>query len=166
MATAPARPDSEGMELQLSKAVVERFQEMIVLIPDAEEGGVSNIVAQIFQATTAAELDKPWTDDERGIPLGRPFTLLDVHKRASDFQDGLGFYLELDVIDLSTGEATVWVTGSVSAVAQITFAYAQQWLPVNFVMVEAAKASKAGYKPQHLEVVKDESTSGKPGRRG
>ena len=166
MATAPAHTTDAGTDLVLSTAVVEQFQNMVRLIPDAEEGGVSNILAQIFAAQTADDLEKPWSDDERGIPLGRAFTLLSVSKRASDFRDGLGFYLELDVIDLSTGEQTVWVTGSVSAVAQIVKAYSLGLLPINFVLVEAEKASKAGYKPQHLEVIKAEEPPVKKSRRG
>lgn len=166
MARNDTQEQTDQTELVLPQALVEQFKGMVTLIPDADEGGVANIVSQILNATTADELDKPWSDNDRGIPLGKPFTLLAVSKRASDFRDGLGFYLELDVIDLQSGEPRVYVTGSVSAVAQITAAYAGGMLPLTFKLVEAEKASKAGYKPQHLEVIADTAKPARAGKRG
>lgn len=167
MTASRTTSDTAGTELVLSTATIERFQEMVILIPDTEGGGVENILASIFDATSAAELEKPWSDMDRGIPLGVPFLANGLTKSASDFRDGLGFYLVVDAIDLRTGESVEWVTGSVSVVAQLVKAYQLGILPQAFKLVEAEKASKAGYKPQHLEVIDNPAPAAKGrGRRG
>lgn len=166
MTQAPARPADSGTDLILSTALAEQFNKMIAIVPDAEEGGVVNILEQIFSAEDAAGLESPWSDQDRGLPLGIVVQVTAMTKRASDFRDGLGFYLELDCIILHSGEVAQYVTGSVSVVAQLVKAYSLDLFPLTIKLVEAEKASKAGYKPQHLEIIENTAKPARSGKRG
>lgn len=163
MTKALDRPGNTPTQIELSAAVKEQFALMIQSAPRMSGGGVENILSQIFGADTPDALDKPWDEIDRALPLGVPILVDEFTVWESDFADGLGVYLVIDCTVLHSGEKVQYVTGSVSIVAALAKARSMGWFPLKCVAVEAQVPTKDGYKPQHLEVITDESkAAGKP----
>lgn len=164
--TSTQQNEGTDVELVLSAAVAERFHEMASMIPDAASGGMENIIAAIFEAETANDLEAPWTGGARKLPLGVPIKIMGISKTASDYKASLGFYLVLDCVVLHNGEVVEYVTGSISIVAQLVKAHSLNLFPLVCQAVEAAKPSKNGTMPQHLEIIDNGGQPAKKSRRG
>ncbi len=146
--------------------VAAQFHAMAATIPDFDGGGLDNIIAAVMSAETPEQLDQAWISGGRALPLNTPLTVTRIAKSQSDFADGLGYYLVIDAVNEGTGEAAQYVTGASSIVAQLIKAYVSGWLPLRCVALEAAKPTKDGYKPQHLEVIPFENAKAVGGKRG
>jgi hypothetical protein len=72
-----------------------------------------------------------------------------------DYAEGLGVFLVCRVDQPHVGEEFILTTGSVSIVAQLVRAHTQGWLPLQVVPRKAAKPSRNGYFPMHLELVRN-----------
>lgn len=131
------------------------FAQMASMLPQADEGdGAEAIVAQILSAATIEDLDAPWRAEEGKALIGKPISIVGAKARKSDYADGLGVFLVVDAVNLETGEATIFTTGSVSVVAQIVKAFCMDALPFNAMLCQSARPTKDGYYPLHLEVLK------------
>lgn len=125
-------------------------------IPDAasdDGSGAMRIATQIFDAQQAGDLDSPWEARDFATLLNKPVKVTALRKAESDYPDGPGFYLIVDVTEVSTGEMVTVTTGSVSVMAQLIKAYAAGWMPLICVLTEAERPTKQGYRPQHLMVL-------------
>lgn len=141
----------------MAPSMVQRWQELAAAIPDAEGGdgdGALRIAESLFDASSPDELDQPWDSRDLAALLNVPVRIVGVRKAPSDYAHGPGFYLILDLVDLETGEKMAATTGAVGVMAQIVKAAAAGWIPLSVVLREAQRPTKAGYKPQHLEVLK------------
>jgi hypothetical protein len=149
---------------QVDVAVRDRFAEMALMLPKAEEADAAEaadkIIAQIMGASSWNELDAPWS--ARGIEpfIDHPLRFDSAKVRPSDYADGLGIYLVCDVADMSTGELAQVTVGSVSIVAQLVRAWTLGAFPLFATPRKAAKPSKAGYYPLHLEVTDSAAATG------
>lgn len=151
--TSNSPAQQSGGDVVLAPDVIDMFVSMIGLIPDAESGGQDNILRTIFAATTPEELEAPWNARDNKFPLGVVVRVESVAKRPSDYAGGLPFYMVCQATNLETGEATEYQTGSVSCTAQIAQAVFNEQLPIQVKLVQAAKASKNGYFPEHFEII-------------
>lgn len=136
------------------EVVIAHIQSLIDELPQASEGDELAIVEQLLSAGTVEQLDRPWDSDSLEQYLGRRITILSARWRQSDYADGLGIYLILELVDEGTGEAAIAMTGSTSIVAQILQANHLVGLPISCVPVRAKHASARGYFPQHLEKIR------------
>ena len=144
-------------EQAMAPSMVQRWQELAAAIPDAEGSdgdGALRIAEALFDASSPEELDQPWDSRDLSALLNMPVRIVGVRKAPSDYTHGPGFYLILDLVDLETGEKMAATTGAVGVMAQIVKAAAAGWIPLSVVLREAQRPTKAGYKPQHLEVLK------------
>lgn len=132
----------------------EAFVGMLELVPDPEGDAVGRIVMQIMGATDVEELDRPWDADGMRDYEGSVLRVKSIHKMESDYEGGLGIYLVCFCDQPGIGEEFVVTTGSVSCVAQLVRAHVAGWLPLEVVPRKAAKATKLGYWPMHLELVR------------
>ncbi|HVD03197.1 MAG TPA: hypothetical protein VNF75_03555 [Candidatus Dormibacteraeota bacterium] len=144
-------------DLAMAPSTVQRWQELAAAIPDAEGSdgdGAERIAEALFDASSPEELDQPWDSRDLSALLNVPVRITAVRKAPSDYAHGPGFYLILDLVELETGEKLTATTGAVSVMAQVVKAAAAGWVPLSVVLREAQRPTKAGYKPQHLEVLK------------
>jgi hypothetical protein len=139
--------------IPVSGSVIAAFGAMIDAIPEAGDG-MESILLQLAQATTAAELDAPW-DEASGLRdlIDERITITGARRVASDYTDGLGWFLVLDVQRIDTGELLTVTTGAVSVVAQVAKGYQIGALPLRCIPREATRPTKDGYLPIHLEMI-------------
>ena len=134
------RADAEGFGLSAAFS----------LIPDGG-GDELGILRQIMQANNVEELDTPWgkADGLKNF-LGQRIRVNAAKKVPSDYAEGLGWFLVLDITDVASGEKFTVTTGSTSVMAQVLKAYSLGQVPFECAPVEADKQTDAGYFPQHL----------------
>lgn len=130
------------------------FLAMLMEVPDPPDDATARIVAQILEAGSVEELDRPWDAEGMRELANTVIRVESVHKMPSDYANGLGTYLVCHCVQPELGEKFVLTTGSVSIVAQLVRAHAQGWLPLDVVPRMAEKPSKNGYFPMHLELVR------------
>lgn len=137
-------------------AVREQFQTMAMTLPPLDDDGALGIVAQIMNASSVEDLDSAWDTVEAEELLGVKQIITNARYAMSDYEDGLGIFLVIDAINVATGEAFIWTTGSVSVVAQIVKAHHAGWFPLACILQQAKKPTKDGNFPQHLAIYRVE----------
>ena len=149
------KKDLVTMDGQLSSAVVVSYLAGETELPRFEQD--PDLVAERInaQVMTASSPDDLFGEREvlsaRSI-IGRPFSLLKVEWRPSDFDEpgGLPVYALLTVSDYDGNIATA-SCGAASVVRKVAKADAEGWLPLWLKIVEGKK-TEAGYVP--LDIVK------------
>lgn len=81
--------------------------------------------------------------------LGDVLTIVGVRWNESDIADGMGFYALIDCTN-ADGDPFVVTCGSVMVMAQLFRLNELGALPGRFVIEQAAKATRSGYKPMSL----------------
>lgn len=132
----------------------EAFIALLESIPEAPPDAAARIVMAVLGSESIEDIDKPW--DAEGM---RDFenTMLrvhDLHKMPSAYAGGLGVYLVCQCSQPEVGDMFVLTTGSVSIVAQLVRAYTLQALPLDVIPRKSERATKRGYWPMHLELVR------------
>lgn len=144
--------------LESAPGMREAFLMMLAEVPtpdDDPSAAAASIIGTILAAENAAELDKPWDSDGMRDYFDQVVIVRRITKRPSDFTGGLGVYLGCDCYIESTGQEMFISCGGVSAVAQLVRAHTLGALPLAVIPVRAKKATKQGYWPYHLEVMKN-----------
>lgn len=150
---APTTP-AEGEVVTLPAELEARYASLLEAIPEAGGDAVASILEAIAEAERPEDLDAPWRADGLGAYLGRRIVITAVRRLPSEYEGGLRWFLVLEGADALTGERIVATTGSVSVVAQLAKAVALDALPLEVIPRAAERPSKAGYRPQHLEIVR------------
>jgi hypothetical protein len=128
------------------------WDSMITQVPDAEEGGgLERILEAIAQAQSVADLDAPWRTHDAEQLAELPLTIRGITKAPSDYAGGLPWFLIVDAINETTGEAITFTTGSVNIVAQLVRTYTLGGFPCRARVVIPTKATRNGFFPPHLE---------------
>lgn len=144
-----------GTELsELPPALLKRFADMAVLIPEGGGDGAARLLEAILNVGNPDDLDAAWRTKDTERLAGEHLMIESAERSSSDFSDGLGVFLIVHAVKVDTGEEIVFTTGSISIVAQIARAYALDALPLSCMIKRAEQPSKNGYYPQHLEMVK------------
>lgn len=136
----------------LTPDLARRFADMAMMVPSETGDATENILAAILNADSWEGLSAPWDTTDVESIAGRVLRIDSVIRRPSDFRDGLNLFLVVHYVDVTTGEASVLTTSSVSVVAQLVRAYAAGWLPIYAEFVIAERPTEAGYRPHHLKV--------------
>lgn len=134
--------------------VIANLQALLDVIPEAPEGDEYVVVERILSARNIDELDSPWDANSLEHYLNKRLVFVGARRRQSDFQDGIGWYLILDIVEKETGEAATVTTGSVSIVTQIMMAARMVEFPFEATPVVSRKPTARGYYPQHLEQIR------------
>jgi len=139
----------------LAPALVEQFTTVLNVVPEAPpEEAMERIVAQILESEAPYQLDQPWNAHGMRDLAGRVIRVQDVKRLPSEYTDGLGVYMGCTCVLEATGEYVFVTTGSVSIMAQLAQAYRKGMLPLEVVPRVAEKASRNGFFPMHLEIVR------------
>jgi len=138
----------------VSQQTMALFASMAVNIPEADDGAAyENIVLQLLQATDVDGLNAPWDTSDAEKIAGHRIKIESIMRRPSDFNAGLGLYLVCKGVNMDTGEAFTWSTGSVSVVAQLARAHFLSAFPVIGELIISDTPTKNGYRPQRLNVI-------------
>lgn len=139
-----------------SKMLSETFNEMLKSVPlneDSEENATENFIAAVLAAENPAELDAAWNGGG-DLPTDVEITITKVTQIPSDYKESLGVFLVVWYTETVSGFSGTATTGSIPTVAQLVKACAMGALPLKVVPRVAARPTRNGYYPQHLEVVK------------
>ncbi len=140
--------------LAAAPGLAEVFLAMLAEVPDPPADATARIVAQILEARSVEELDRPWDAEGMRDYDGSVVRVESIHKMPSDYDQGLGTYLVCHCTQPGIGEKFILTTGSVSIVAQLVRAHALNALPLEVVPRVAEKPTRKGYHPMHLELVR------------
>jgi len=143
-----------GDPLALDPGTVDAYASMLASVPDAGGDGFESMLIQLAQAQDARELDAPWRSVGLEAYRNTPLVITGIRKMPSEFEGGLPWFLILDAAVLGTGEVVSITTGAVSVVAQLARAWALGAFPLRVIPRQSDRPSKAGYYPQHLEVMR------------
>lgn len=134
--------------------MAEQLRPIIESIPEAGQDGEANIVLAILGATSLDDLDAPWNSAGLMEYVHKELTVLGIRRAESDFADGFGFFLLVDVVDPDTGGRKTLTTGSTAVVAQLVKVQALNAYPITVIPRIPDRPSKSGNFPMHLEVVR------------
>ena len=81
-------------------------------------------------------------------------TVRGITRMPSSFAEGLGIFLVVDAIVNETDEMVTVTTSSVAVCAQLLKLNSLEAFPIQVIPRQSERPSKAGYFPQHLEIVK------------
>jgi hypothetical protein len=151
MPDAPGSSQEIAVAAPMSAELVEQFARMAMLVPSETSDAVESIITAILNAPSWDHLDDPWESSKAEALAGVVFRIEDVTRRPSDYRDGIGIFLVVHSLNVSTGEKFVWTTSATSVVAQLVHAYVAGWLPLHAELVIAARATERGYRPHHLK---------------
>jgi len=129
-----------------------KFAEMVTLIPSQDDHAMERIFARILSASTWQDIDRPWRTTDVESVAGKIFRLNGARRVPSDYRDGLGFFLAMELTDISTGEDTVISNGSVAVIGQVVKLYQLKAIPCLIEFVVAERPTKDGYRPHHLAI--------------
>jgi len=152
-ATGAVVPVSTDGPAVLDPRVVEAYEGMIADVPEAGGDGFEAILEAIAAASSAAELDAPWRSAGLEGLANVPIVVSGIRKMPSDYPGGLPWFLVVDAAVRATGERITVTTGSVGVVAQLVKAWSLDAFPLTVVPRMAARPSRSGYYPMHLEIV-------------
>lgn len=142
-------------QLRSVPGLYEVFMKQLEEVPESGDDATARIVAQILAAETPDQIDAAWNAEGMRDWVDMVVQINSIKRMPSDFTAGLGWFLVCNVTALGSGEEFVLTTGSVSIVAQLVRLHTINALPIQVVPRKAAKPSKNGYFPMHLELVRD-----------
>lgn len=144
--------DQKGELAKLPEALIARFAEMAMMLPETESDGGASIIEAILGTVNVGDLDKPWDAKDPEALCNEWLIVTDASRSMSDYADGLGVFLVVKAVQDDTGEEITFTTGSMAVVAQIVRAYAGDMFPLKCKMVMSDKPTKGGYRPMHLVI--------------
>lgn len=156
--TAAALSDQRATMAQLPPHLVQQFSEMAMMLPETESDGGASILEAILNAVDVQATNKIWDGRDLGEYKNQTIIIERATRSRSDFQEGLGLFLVASAVLEQTGEAITVTTGSMSVVAQVVKAYANDELPLRCIVRVAERPSQAGFYPQHLEITEKQPT--------
>jgi hypothetical protein len=143
-----------GDPLALDPGTVEAYASILASVPDAGRDGFEGMLRQLLEAQDATDLDAPWRSEGLEAFRNTPLVITGIRKMPSEYEGGLPWFLVIDAAVVGTGERVTISTGAVSVVAQLARAWALGALPLKVIPRQSDRPSKAGYYPQHLEVMR------------
>lgn len=139
----------------MAPAVRERFLALFEQVPEADpDEATLSIITEILSAQDPDDLDSPWLGQGMRKLQGRVLKVQSIKRLPSEFQGGPGWYLGCDCTLEADGESLFVTSGSVAVMVQLITAHTRGWLPLSVVPRQAERASRKGYFPMHLEVVR------------
>lgn len=158
----------QAVPLAVPENTLAAWQSFIDEIPDAEDrgGGYDRIFEQLGAAESADDLNAPWETSDAEQLAGVPLTLRGVVKAPAEKPGGLPFYLIVDAVNETTGEAVTFTTGSVNIVGQLVIANHRHFFPCRATVEISNKPTARGFYPQRLRFLpaqKDKANGGNAG---
>lgn len=149
----PITVDQAGEIVITRDDILRRLVAMVEAIPEPESGDDSAILTALLDAQTYDDINAPWRADGMLPYLGREIIIRGARRLASDFENGLGYFLALDIVDPETGESHVALTGSTSILAQLAAVHRVNGWPIRATPVQAKRAKPGRTPAQHLDNV-------------
>ena len=154
---------SDGLLNFSGKTAVERINDFLALAPTVADDPTESMLNAVLAASDPQEWNDLFTSKSLRDSNGATVRINAYRVNPSDFPGGLKFYLVLDVTDLETGAKGVLTCSSQMAIAQILNAEARVNLPIDVIIREKDKPTRAGFRPIHLEYIgKSEAPLGDP----
>lgn len=154
-AAAPAVPavaDGDGGQVAIPDHLLEQIITAVQKIPEAADSDQFGIIAQLLQAKTFGDLNKPWESTPGRALAGRRLRITSVTRRPSEFDGGPEIFLIVQATDLGTGEQVTFTTSALAVIVQLAAAVNSDWLPLTADVAAAKKPTKRGYTPYHLNI--------------
>ena len=149
--TRPAIPEGPAV---IPAALLEKIEQAVSTIPEADGEGGWDMLSQLFAATDADDLNRPWQGTSGRTLAGRRLLIKSVTRRPSSFDGGPEIFLVVRSVDTATGEDITWTSSALAVVVQLAVAYQRGWYPLIADVVAAPKPTARGFTPYHLNVTR------------
>lgn len=140
-------------DIMISDETRTMFASMAMAVPDADGAGSERIVLSILKATSWDDLDAPWDKTAKDELIDKEQWIHSITRRPSGFADGLGIFLVIRAKLVGDEEETVWVSSSISVVAQLVKAHMLGAFPLCAILRRSERPTERGYYPEHLEFI-------------
>ena len=154
-AVVPADPDvTDEAPLVIRPDLRAELERMLDAIPESGGDAWDGIIGSIVAAGDPFDLDAPWRAEGLKAYRNRQVLFRSIRRMPSGFTGGLGFFLVADCADPATGETFTATTSSLAVVVQLLKAADIGGLPLLAIPRQSDKASRSGFYPMHLEMVR------------
>lgn len=127
------------------------FAEYAKTLPtDDPEEVQERILRSLMTATTADDILRAGEAQPASTVYGVPLRIEQIRASESDFADGADLYLHVDAKILSNGDAITFSCGARDVVMKLIRLDQKKMLPIDAVIDESKKQTKAGYYPVFL----------------
>ena len=147
--------DATPGQIERANKVLAQLNTWLDAIPTSGEDGLLAILELIVDTEDPDRLDAAWNSQGFGEWLGYAMRISNPRKAKSKLAGGLGWFLIVDAVIRTTGEAVTLTTSATAIMGQILVAGAKGFLPMDFVPLEKEEPTENGFYPQHLKVWKD-----------
>lgn len=149
--TSTALEPSSPQEL----AIAEFLAHANSLASEPPEEVQARILNNILTATSPEELMRAGEALPASELYGVPLRVTGIRAAESSFADGPDLYLHVDAVIMSNGDRVTFSCGARDITAKLIMADWKGWLPLNVIMEQSTKATKAGFYPVFLRMADD-----------
>lgn len=145
--------DQEGHRILTAREELgPQLRELLALVPESNDEAELNIARAILGAPDADSLDSPWRGEGMRKYVDKVLTVRGIRAGESDYPNGLGIFLIVDVKVNESGEILTVTTGSTAIVLQLLKANALDAFPLQVIPKQAQSRRDPSRKPMHLEI--------------
>lgn len=134
------------------ETAVEKFTELVTMIPEGGDDDGSGIILDILNATDWADLNREAELPDARDMAGRDLVFTDATRHVSTIDGGLPFYLIVNAVDKETGEAVRFNTSAGSIITKLAKLWQLGCWPFRGVISATTKPTRAGFYPLDLAI--------------
>lgn len=130
---------TKGKQTELrptSEAIMAKFSELVLQVPELESGDISDILGPILSADKWDDLQGQDALPSSKTLIGIPLRVDSIGRKASDKPTATGFYLQCEGVNANSGEMVRFTAGGEQAVAVLSKLYMLDVLPAMITFVE------------------------------
>lgn len=117
MATKSNQPARRDQTLATREETIAQFAALVLSIPEAPEGDIADLIADVLNAQTLDDFQRPAKLPASKDLVGIPLRLDKVERYLSDKPSLTGYYLMCHGARLDTGEVIRWTSGGEQSLA-------------------------------------------------
>lgn len=151
--TAAQEQGTQGDERRRLEPVYREVNQLLLLLPDAEDDGGLSLYAELLGVTSWQQLDAPWSKKGMQRFAGVRLIVDNVHKVPSTIDSPLDWFVVAHAAMADTGDEAVFTSSSLNVVIQLVNAYRHKWLPMACIPRIGRRSPVNGRESHYLQVL-------------
>ena len=143
--------------------VYREVNQLLTLLPDAEDDGGLSLYTELLGVTHWRQLDGPWSKKGMIRYSGVPLIIDNVHKVPSTIDSPLDWFVVAHGALRDKGDEAVFTTSSLAVVMQLINAYRYHWLPMACIPRVGRRSPVNGRESHYLQVLNSFGTGAEGG---
>jgi hypothetical protein len=156
----PQEQGTQGDDRSRLEPVYREVNQLLLLLPDAEDDGGLSLYTELLAVTSWRQLDAPWSKKGMQRYAGVPLIIDNVHKVPSTIDSPLDWFVVAHGALRDAGDEAVFTTSSLNVAIQLINAYRHKWLPMACIPRIGRRSPMTGRESHYLQVLT--SLAGEP----